>query len=65
MGSSKRSANRLKMPLDRASAHWVGPANAPNGPKIAEALTSALLEPIDRTEIETADRSIAVIDRGD
>ena len=31
---------------------WVGPASAPNGPKIAEALTSALLEPIGRTEIE-------------
>jgi hypothetical protein len=53
------------MPLDRASAHWVGPASAPNGPKIAEALTSALLEPIDRTETETADRSIAEIDRDD
>ncbi len=38
------------------------PASAPNGPMIAEALTSALAEPIDRIEIETADRSVEVID---
>ena len=60
-GSSKRWAHSLKMPLNRASAHWVEPASAPNGPKIAEALTSALLEPIGRTEIETPDPSIEAI----
>ena len=62
MGSSKRLANRRKMTLNRASANGAGPASTPDGPMIAEALTSALSEPIDPNEIETADRSIAVID---
>jgi len=38
------------------------PASTPDGPMNAEALTSALSEPIDPNEIETADRSIAAID---
>jgi len=46
-GSSKRWAHRRKMTLNRAFAHWAGPASAPNGPKIAEALTSALSKPTD------------------
>jgi len=45
----------------RASARTARPAIASNGPKIAEALTSVLLEPIGRTEIETPHPSIEAI----
>jgi hypothetical protein len=44
----------------RFHAHGEAPI-ASNGPKIAEALTSALLEPIGRTEIEIPHPSIAAI----
>ena len=50
------------MTVNRTSAHWTGPASAPNGPMIAEALTSALSEPIDWTKIEATDRSIEVVE---
>jgi hypothetical protein len=44
-----------------AFTHTARPAIASNGPKIAEALTSALLEPIGRTEIKTPHPSIEAI----